>query len=121
MRTWVMVLVALSVLGVSVVVAIAARDPEWFARAGSLVTIIGLTLMVKRNLLCVHGNTEEALVEKLHYSPSMPQPGTERYERELARARRILRDEALGLTLSITGTITWGYGDLLIGLLMVSA
>ncbi len=116
MRTWVLVLVASSVLAISLGLSLLWQEPHWLARAGSLVAILGLILMFKRNLLCVIDGTEADLIEKLHYSPPMPEPGTALYEQEIKRARRILRDEYLGLGVSIIGTIVWGYGDLLIGL-----
>ncbi len=114
MKTWVMVFMALCFLGVSLGLSLLWQDPGWFGRAGSLVAVLGLILMLKRNLLCITDRSEAALVEKLHYSPPMPQPGTERYVQEVERARRILRDEYFGFVLSITGTVTWGYGDLLV-------
>ena len=78
MKTWVMVLMALSILVVSLALSLVWREAEWVARAGSLVAVIGLVLILKNNLLCVTDRTEAALIEKLHYRSPVPEPGTAR-------------------------------------------
>ncbi|WP_440995971.1 hypothetical protein [Arhodomonas sp. SL1] len=44
--------VAATAVGASLVASVASGDSEWFLRSGSIVTVAGLLLMVKHNVLC---------------------------------------------------------------------
>lgn len=43
----------------------------------------------------------------------MPEEDSKEYIKALKKARLIMRDEYLGILLTIIGTVIWGYGDLL--------
>lgn len=118
MRTWTIIAMAVMVLTASAMAAFMSGDAEWFARAGSLATVFGLVLMLRQNLLCAAGDIDTAIIEKLHHNTPPPAPGTAAYEHDVARARRIVRDEMLGFSITLLGTVTWGYGDLLMGLMV---
>lgn len=116
MDTRVIMAGAVMVLGISAMMSFVLGEAEWFGRAGSIVTVLGLILMVKQNLLCAATDIDTAIIEKPHHNTPAPRRGTALYASELARARRILRNEMLGFCTLMVGTVTWGYGDLLIGL-----
>jgi len=116
--TRLLLLMAAAILATSLIGAVATGDAHWFGRAGSLTTIFGLILMLKNNLLCAGRDNEAALVEKLHFSEPPPKPGTSRYVQAVRRARRILFDEYVGFMTTLLGTVIWGYGDLILGMLV---
>lgn len=119
-NTWGIGVVALGTLGVSAAVAVATSDPAWIARAGSVMTLAGLLLLIKHSVLCASTDLESAMLEKLHYRrrEAPPHPGSPAYEADLRHTRRILFDEFTGFMLSVTGTVLWGYGDLLVAALI---
>jgi len=114
-NTWGVAIVAVGTLGVSLVTSLATGNPDWVSRAGSIMTLSGLLLLVKHSVLCAGTDLESAMLEKLHYrrSEAPPRPGTAAYHADLRHTRRILVDEFFGFALSVIGTVIWGYGDLL--------
>lgn len=119
-NTWVVGGIAMATLATTATVAVTAGDPEWFARGGSITTVLGLLLLVKHQVLCAGADLESAMIEKLHYRRRtvVPIAGTEHYKAEIKHVRRILMDEFLGFGLTLVGTVIWGFGDLLLGLVL---
>ena len=120
-NTWVVGGIAGGITAGSLALSTMTGDPHWFARSGSIMTVSGLLLLVKHSVLCAGTDLESAMMEKLHYSRRRPPPirGTADYEKDMRHTRRILMDEMLGFAMSLTGTVIWGYGDLLLrGLLL---
>lgn len=116
-NTWLVGGIAGGVAATSLAVSMVGGDPQWFARSGSIVAVFGLLLLVKHGVLCAGKDLESAMLEKLHYRRTRPppSPGSDAYQAELQHARRILMDEFAGFTMSLVGTVMWGYGDLLLG------
>ncbi|WP_070988866.1 hypothetical protein [Halofilum ochraceum] len=115
-NTWAVGGIAIGITAGSLTLSTATGDPQWFARSGSIMTVFGLLLLVKHSVLCAGADLESAMMEKLHYRRGHAPPvrGTVAYERDLSHTRRILMDEFGGFTMSLIGTVIWGYGDLLL-------
>ena len=114
-NTWVAGTIAVGTVSVSAGLTLATGETHWFARAGAILTIVGMLLLIKHSVLCAGMDLHEAMAEKLHYrrGRAPPTPGTARYAAELRHTRRILFDEFLGFGMTLTGTVIWAYGDLL--------
>lgn len=108
-----MVGVALLVLFVSFIYATSSGDSQWFSRGGSVATILGLLLTIKHSVLSVSRDIHSVVKEKFHYAVWAPERDSKEYEDNIAVARRIIRDEYMGIVLTVVGTIFWGYGDLI--------
>lgn len=119
-NTWAITGVTAVAVSASLYASVVSGDPGWFARAGSVVTVLGLLLLIKHSVLCAGMDLEDAMMEKLHYrrERSPPSPGSSRYLAELAHTRRILLDEFLGFGITLFGTVIWGFGDLLVAPLL---
>lgn len=120
-NTWVIGAVAGGITGGSLALSTMTGDPQWFARSGSIMTVSGLLLLVKHSVLCAGTDLESAMMEKLHYSRRRAPPirGTDDYEKDMRHTRRILMDEIAGFSMSLIGTVIWGYGDLLLRLMLI--
>ncbi len=119
-NTWAVTGIAGSVVAVSAIASVTTGNTEWFGRAGSIATVLGLLLLVKHSVLCAGYDLEDAMAEKLHYRRDRPPPtlGSPRYLADLRHTRRILFDEFLGFGVTLVGTLIWGYGDLLLGFVL---
>lgn len=115
-NTWIIIAIATGAVGISLLVSLASGDTQWFSRAGSVATVLGLLLLIKHNVLCSGTDLADAMAEKLHYRRmrAPPPPGSKQYREDLRRTRRILFDEFTGFMITIIGTVIWAYGDLLI-------
>ena len=98
--------------GASIYYSIICNDYSWFSRAGSLITISGLLLTLKHHILSSSRNINTVMLEKFHYAVYAPSEGTERYRQDKSAAMKIMRDEYIGVIITVIGTVIWGYGDL---------
>ena len=114
LNSWVLVAIATIVCVASLVYSLASHDPQWFGRAGSVVTIVGLLLTIKHGILSGARDDKSIVMERFHYANFAPEESSAEFKQQLAAARHILRDEYLGLLITVIGTAIWGYGDVLL-------
>ena len=115
LRTWIVIALALLLLIISFVYATESEQSMWFSRAGCATTILGLLLTMKHTILADSRDIHKIIMEKKHYAVLAPKPESDAYQEDIKLAKHILRDEYTGLTLTVIGTIVWGYGDLIHG------
>lgn len=113
LNTWGLLGVALAAVGLSVILANVCCDATWLGRSGSVVTVAGLLLTIKHTVLAKSHDKHEVVMEKNHYANWAPDVGSPAYAAAVKTAALILRDEKLGLFVTVIGTALWGYGDLL--------
>ena len=85
----------------------------WFGRSGSIVTVAGLLITLKHSILSNKRTLDDAVMERNRYAKWAPDDDSPEYIAAVAEAKRVLRDEKVGLFLTVIGTAIWGYGDLL--------
>jgi hypothetical protein len=113
LNTWVLLAVALASLALSAFAAISSCNATWLGRSGSVVTVVGLLITIKHTVLSKSRNPHDVVMEKNHYANWAPDGDSPEYASAVRTAAQILRDERLGLSLTVLGTALWGYGDLL--------
>ena len=102
---------ALLTLLLGIILSIKQNDWGWFARSGSLVVINGIIL------------TSHQIFEHMRsLNQSQKEPGS-KFDRDWAKADKqrlihkysqdIWTNEKYGLYMLITGTLVWGFGDLI--------
>lgn len=89
------------------------EESLWFARAGSITTVFGLLITIKHNVLASDRDLDTIVMEKRHYANWAPEPGSDDYLADLRYAKKVMRDEYIGLVMTLFGTVIWGYGDLI--------
>src|SRR5258705_141512 len=104
LNTWVLIGVAIAWFAVSLAYAVFSGQPQWVGRSGSVITVLGVLLTIKNSVLSASRNVHDVVLEKNHYANWAPQPDSPEYAVATAKARRILRDEYLGLCLTVVGT-----------------
>lgn len=109
LNTWWLLSIAILFL----VFAFLSDESHWFPRAGGVATVLGLLLTIKHNVLSSSRDAHSVVMEKRHYANWAPDADSETYRNDLKLAHRIMRDEYLGLSLTVAGTIVWAYGDLI--------
>ncbi|AZN36457.1 hypothetical protein [Iodobacter ciconiae] len=67
---------------------------------------------MKNSVLSSSRDIENVMNEKFHYAVYVPQKDSQEYNDQKKITEKIMNDELIGLALTITGTIIWGYGDL---------
>ena len=118
LNTWILAGLAVMALLGSLVLSLSSRDPQWFGRAGSIATVCGLLLTVKHSILSASRDEAEVVHEKQHWAKWAPANDSAEYQAALVDAKRVIRDEYLGLLITVLGTAVWGYGELLLGHLL---
>jgi len=113
LKTWFLLIAIATVLLFSIAQAFRFYDPVWFSRGGSLITVLGLLLTVKHSIFSPGRDLDSIVNEKFHYAVFAPSRGDAKWESDRKFARKIRRDERLGILMTIIGTIVWGYGDLI--------
>lgn len=113
LNSWILLLLIVSTVAVSLYYSISTNDFTWFGRSGSLATIFGLLLTLKHHILSTSRDIESVVNEKFHYAVWAPSEESPEYQEDIKSAKKILRDEYIGVFVTIAGTIIWGYGDLL--------
>lgn len=114
LNTWFLLLMILVIAFLSIWKAFGVSDPLWFSRGGALITVLGLLLTVKHSILSSGRDLDSIVNEKFHYAVYAPSPGDERWESDRLQAKKIMRDEYIGIVTTIIGTVIWGYGDLIL-------
>jgi hypothetical protein len=104
--------VTISIVIVSLFVSFYTLDFAWFGRAGSVMTILGLMLTIKHTILSDTRDIHKVVMARQHYSVFAPERDSDSYREHMEMARNSIRDEYIGFTLTILGTVIWGYGDL---------
>lgn len=103
------IFVAMLIVAASSVFCLTAKDWDYISRSGSLVTVIGVLLMERRNLrlgpdLIFHFNRSSLDNEKA--------PLTDELKRqEIANVSEDISSIYWGFVLIVFGTVLWGYGD----------
>jgi hypothetical protein len=115
LNTWVLAGLALIVLATSFCVATVISESHWFSRAGAVTTILGLLLTIKHNVLSSSRDIHVVVMEKCHYANWAPDRSSPSYQKDMEMARRVMKDEYIGLILTVVGTIVWAYGDFIHG------
>ena len=116
LNTWLLLIIILVAGFGSLCYSISSNDFSWFSRSGSVITIFGLLLTMKHHILSSSRDIDSIVMEKCHYANYAPDEGTPSYNENRKNAKIIMRDEYLGVFITITGTIIWGYGDLVYNL-----
>lgn len=93
--------------------AIQVNDFLWVSRSGSVITVLGIMLTIKHSIFSNARDLQSVVREKNHYAVFAPDQSSDMYREHEAHAKIVIRDEYLGASLTIFGTIIWGYGDLL--------
>ena len=114
LNTWVVTFAAVFVLVVSLVLASVTADDQLVSRAGSLIVVLGLLLTLKHSVLSKSRDIDSIVKERFHYAVYAPDPDSPEAAADKAAARLMLRDEYLGLSTTIIGSVVWGYGDLIL-------
>ena len=114
LNTWVLILLALFVGGVSLWYSIFQQDYLWISRAGSVITVLGLLLTIKHSIFSEYRDIHSIVREKYHYAVYAPERDSEEYKKQIKHTKKIIRDERMGFGTTIVGTIIWGYGDLIV-------
>lgn len=113
LNTFFVVVLVLTSSVISFWYSLETGDFVWFSRAGSIVTVFGILLTVKHNILSNSRDLESVVMEKNNYAKYAPKKGSDKYTEHENSAKGIIRDEYVGILITILGTIVWGYGDLL--------
>ena len=113
LNTWLLIVIMVVVSVSSIYFSIINQDYSFFSRSGSIVTMLGILLTVKHSILSESRGVTSILMEKNHYCVYMPQEDSQEYQNALRKSQLIMLDEYLGISLTIIGTVIWGYGDLL--------
>jgi len=111
LNTWVLLSISVFVVGASFIYSLLSCDFTWFARSGSVMAILGLILTIKHSSLSEEQNIDKVMMQRENFAVCMPNQGSEEYNSLYEKYKRYLRDENIGLLLTILGTIIWGYGD----------
>lgn len=115
LNTWLLVTLAAAALAASLVGSALTEESHWFARSGAVVTVLGLLLTIKHNVLSSSRDINAIVAEKRHYAYFAPDKDSPVHQKDLQMARHIMRDEYLGLAFTVVGTVVWGYGDIVYG------
>lgn len=113
LNTWVIVAIMAAVGGSSFWYAFETSDFLWVSRSGSILTVLGIMLTIKHNIFSESRDLNSVVNEKNHYAVWAPDKNSDEYRKQVEHAKVVLRDEYLGAGLTLTGTVLWGYGDLL--------
>ena len=111
LNTWVICGLVILISTSSVVYSAFINDFIWLSRSGSVITIFGLLLTLKHNILSENRDIDSIVKEKNHYANNSPKD-SDLYKEHVKYARKVIADEYIGLSLTIVGTFIWGYGDL---------
>lgn len=103
--------VALLIFVVSVLYCASECSWDYISRCGSLITVMGVLMMERRNLrlgpdMAYHMNRAALDNEK----PPLTQ---EQEKQEVINIHADISSAYWGFTLILLGTITWGYGDVI--------
>jgi len=112
LNTWLVLIVTASIFSVSLFVSINTAEFGWVGRSGSVITILGLLLTIKHTIFSDTRDIHKVVMERQHYAVWAPDRDSDAYKEHMELARKSIRDEYVGFTLTIIGTIIWGYGDL---------
>jgi FtsH-binding integral membrane protein len=107
-------------LTISLIISIFMHDLTWLSAFGGVATIFGILLTVSHSV----PKTEKEInrfIDTLYPENRdgiMPELQTKEQKeedsrRKLSEANRILKSEALGLLITITGTLIWAYAPFL--------
>lgn len=110
-------ILSIAVLALSIWLSIRYQDWIWFSRSGSIIVIIGIVLTsshIIENSSKLHARRRQRDNNFGRDYADETKQGTLKYSRR--HDEDIWESSLRGLYLLITGTIIWGYGDL-IGLL----
>ena len=111
-EVWFLTMIALIAMIYSLVTSVRSGDWQWFTRSGSIVTLCGAVLSVRR--LVRFGPKQMAINESTIDGGMWGDSRAERRYKEEERQRLLDYVAAnWGLVLLISGTLIWGYGDLL--------
>ena len=99
--------------GVSLFYAFHTCEFMWVSRSGSVITVLGVMLTIKHSIFSESRDLESVIKEKNHYAVFAPEKDSDIYNKHKERARHVIRDEYIGASFTIFGTVIWGYGDLL--------
>ena len=113
LHTGFLLFIATTVGLVSFIYSISSEDFSWVSRAGSIITIFGVLLTLKHHILSESRDIHSIVMEKRHYAKWAPKEEDEEYQKDIESSRIIMRDEYMGVALTVFGTVIWGYGDLL--------
>lgn len=128
-RAWIIYTLASSLLAAGVMMSLQTEQPEWFARSGCLVVILGIGLtsqQIFRHLEQLRSRRGD--VVKHRYSDQHDtNPSNHDWANDPQLRRWLHEDEEQswanerhGLILLVLGTLVWGFGDLLMLGLLVS-
>lgn len=106
-------IVSFCILGLlaSMAAAFILNEDLWVSRFGSLATLAGLLLTIKHKLLSQPRDIRSIVSEMNHLSEETCDKESEQYKTLLKAAESSLRDEKIGLVVTVFGTVIWGYGD----------
>jgi hypothetical protein len=115
-NTLTMLIVATMLLSIGLALGIWLRDFTWFARFGSLVVAIGITLLSRASVI-----QEDIISHALQIETGLSHLDTAHYEQIGSAVPEWVHEDrrtraAVGIwgpLVSFIGTLVWGFGDLL--------
>lgn len=111
--------VAAAILILALARAVATEDPMEFARAGSLVVIVGLGFIVLAQREVREAADALRLLSEVAQDPATARDEIERAGEEGRAMQRRLN--ICSVAVSVAGTLIWGYGDQYLGALLPAA
>ena len=99
-----------SLMVLSLVCSFKINNFNVFASSGGVMAIFGVILAVKHELLLYSTDIEKAVVRKFNVPLIAPGENSEEHEYRGNKTKLIIRDEKIGLFMSIIGTFVWAYG-----------
>ncbi|TMO73471.1 hypothetical protein CWC17_10750 [Pseudoalteromonas sp. S3785] len=119
-RTWLIFSLLLVWLTISLIVSISMHDLTWLSAFGGVATIFGILLTVShsvpkteqeinRFIDTLYPENRDGIMAELQTKEQKEDDSN----RKLSKANRILKAEALGLLITITGTLIWAYAPFL--------
>jgi hypothetical protein len=111
-EVWFLTMIALFAMISSLVTSVRYNDWQWFGRSGSIITLCGAVLSVRR--LIRFGPRQMVINENTIEGGEYDNPKAQRRYKEQERQQFLDHVAAtVGLVLLVFGSLIWGYGDLL--------
>ncbi len=102
-----------SLLCMSLILSIKFDNFNILASSGGFMVVIGIILAVKHELLFYEKDIISAMHRKFPSVIFGPEENDPEYLRRIEKTKEIIRDEKIGLYMSIIGTLIWAYGGFL--------
>lgn len=115
-RLWLVYIILSVLFGISLLASICQKDLAWLSAFGGGMTIFGVLLTVSHSVPTTESDITRYVETRFPQSRDgiNPEYVTEQQSNDLrdqrySEASRVLKCEAIGLTITISGTLIWAY------------